>query len=1138
MNWPSFTRLFQAYPPFSLDPATFEKDRYHFSIYNAVGAAASLAVAEIIYKNPGKLLITAKSETQLEHILEDLYALLEPEQSSRLVLFPDTAVLPYEKISPSIEQIGEQIQVLNLLQEDHVIVLAPYYALFNPVLDPIDLQSHAIHLKLEQTLRVEELLTTLIPWGYHHELSVERVGDLKVKGGIVDIFSPSAKYPVRIEWVGKTISSMRFFDPITQLSVEKISHYKILPVTHVIANVEQFKKTAQAIRQWMGQKRLPISGPIVEDLEKLEQGILFSGIEHYLPFLRTRECTLIDYFDDSSPIVWLQKEEFSHSMECLTQEISEIRSVEKEKKEVLPFPFEAFIEENKQKLILKPRQWELEALPLAVSTSSHYALPVRYMDTIVQKDLKTTVDQHLSRQGHLMIASKQKKRVLEILSSLGVDLLNPDLIIHDAHLSRGFSAPELKTALLTDLELFGWKRPHKTHKRFKEGIPIKSVDDLKLGDILSHYSYGIGIYRGLTVVKDAEGKQKEFLLMEYAKGDKLYIPPERIHMVNKYIGDPENTPLNSLGSADWERARSKAKKGAEELAQELLELYAKREVSKGIRFASDTPWQEEMEALFPYEETIDQMQAIHDVKQDMEAPQIMDRIVTGDVGYGKTEVAIRAAFKAIMDGFQVAMVVPTTILANQHYENFKERYAPYPIKVACLSRLVSSKKQKEILAGLEKASVEMVIGTHRMFSKDIAFKNLGLLIIDEEHKFGVKHKEQIRKIKENVDVLTLSATPIPRTLSMSMSGIKEISRIDTPPEGRKPVKTYVMPYDEELLQQAIRFELARNGQVYYVHNRIQDILRIRDNLLKILPEIKIGVAHGQMKGDTIDGVITDFLTGKLNVLLCTTIIESGIDIATVNTLIVDDSEFLGLAQMYQLRGRVGRSHRRAYAYFFYDPKRATQFKAEARLDAIREYVELGSGLKIAFRDMEIRGAGNFLGPEQHGHIRSVGYHMYIQLLKEAIEDLRFKKGIGPEPIDLPEFPLSGYIPDSFMKDEGERLAIYQELVTIKKRDQLNRLVKDLQDQYGVFPSEMEEFVHNLDLRIQAYEKGLSSVQIEDIFIHFNFDYQHHRFKMEAKSLSQLVAQFGNHIRFKPEAIMIRKSKTDLMQVIEGVLKCL
>jgi transcription-repair coupling factor (superfamily II helicase) len=1138
MNWLSFTRLLQQSPPFSLNPEKFEQERYCFSIYNAVGAAASLAIAEIIHKTPGKLLIIAKSEAQLEHVQEDLYTLLEPEQSKRLLLFPDTAVLPYEKISPSIDQIGEQIQVLNLLMEDHAIVLAPYYALFNPVIDPIDLQAHSMTLSLEQTLKVDDLLQTLIHWGYNHEVSVERVGDLKVKGGIVDIFSPSAKYPVRIEWLGRTISSMRFFDPSTQLSIDKIAQFKILPVTHVVVNPEQFRKTVLAIREWMKQKKLQPSPRILDDLEKLEQGIIFSGIEHYLPFLRTRECTILDYFDSSSPTVWLHKEEFSQSMASLTQEITEIRSIEKEKHEVLPFPFEAFVEENKQKLLQRKRHWELEALPLAVSTASHYALPVRYMDTVVQKDLKTTVDQYLARQGKLMIVSKQKKRVLEILATLGVDLLNPDLIIHDAHLSRGFSAPELKTALLTDLELFGWKRPHKTIKRFKEGIPIKSVDDLKLGDILSHYSYGIGIYRGLTVVKDAEGKQKEFLLMEYAKGDKLYIPPERIHMVNKYIGDPENTQLNSLGSADWERARTKAKKGAEELAQELLELYAKREVSKGIPFAHDTPWQEEMEALFPYEETIDQMQAIHDVKQDMESPQIMDRIVTGDVGYGKTEVAIRAAFKAIMDGFQVALVVPTTILANQHYENFKERYAPYPIQLGCLSRLISSKKQKETLSGLEKGSVEMVIGTHRMFSKDIAFKNLGLLIIDEEHKFGVKHKEQIRKIKENVDVLTLSATPIPRTLSMSMSGIKEISRIDTPPEGRKPVKTYVMPYDEEVLQQAIRFELARNGQVYYVHNRIQDILRIRDNLLKMLPEINIGVAHGQMKGDTIDGVITDFLTGKLNVLLCTTIIESGIDIATVNTLIVDDSEFLGLAQMYQLRGRVGRSHRRAYAYFFYDPKRASQYKAEARLDAIREYVELGSGLKIAFRDMEIRGAGNFLGPEQHGHIRSVGYHMYIQLLKEAIEDLRFKKGVGPEPIDLPEFPLSGYIPDTFMKDEGERLAIYQELVTIKNRNSLSNLVKDLKDQYGTFPEEMDEFVHNLDLRIQAYEKGLSSVKIEDIFIHFNFDFQHHRFKMEAKSLSQLVAQFGNYIRFKPEAIMIRKSKTDLMQIIEGVLKCL
>ncbi len=1138
MNWKDLTRLFIATPPFA-DPDSWKnQEHYNLSIFNSVGAASALAIAEIIHQSPGKLLIIAKSESHLEHILGDLHSILPPEQAERLAMFPDSSVLPYEKISPAIEQIGEQIQVLDLMINDHAIVLAPYYALFNPVIDPDDLLKQTIILNPNQTFRLNDLIELLTTMGYRTEQSVEKVGDIKVKGGIVDVFSPSSEYPARVEWIGNTISSIRYFDPSTQLSIEKTECYKILPASHIRMDAVIGGKTAENIRQWLKKNKQELSDALSSDLEKLEQGVIFSGIEHYFPFMRKRECTLLDYLDAEDPVVWVQKEDFSFTYHALQQELSEVRSIEKEKKEILNFPFDSFIEESKEKILNRAKNWLFESLPLSESTAHHFALPVRYPDALAQRDMKSVVDRYLAQDKILFIATRQKNRVLEILSSLGIDLLNPRFIIHEAYLSKGFNAYDQNIAVLTDLELFGWKSLRKSHRKFKEGIPVKSIDDLKMGDILSHYSYGIGIYRGLTVVKDGEAKSKEFLLMEYAKGDKLYIPPERIHMVNKYIGDPDNIHLNSLGTGEWERARNKAKEGAEELARELLDLYAKREVSQGVAFDPDAPWQEEMESLFPYEETMDQMQAILDVKHDMESGQIMDRIVTGDVGYGKTEVAIRAAFKAIMGGYQVAVVVPTTILASQHYENFRERFAPYPIEIGCLSRLIPSKKQKETMQKLEKGNMELVVGTHRMFSKDIEFKNLGLLVIDEEHKFGVKHKEQIRKIKENVDVLTLSATPIPRTLSMTMSGIKEISRIDTPPEGRKPVKTYVMPYDEETVQQSVRFELARNGQIFYVHNRIQDILRVRDHLQKLLPEVRIGVAHGQMKGDTIDRVITDFLQGEIDLLLCTTIIESGIDIATVNTLIVDDAEFLGLAQMYQLRGRVGRSHRRAYAYFFYNPKRASQFKAEARLDAIREYVELGSGLKIAFRDMEIRGAGNFLGPEQHGHIRSVGYHMYVQLLKEAIEDLRFKKGLGPEPVDLPEFPLSGYIPETFIKDEGERLAIYQELVTIKNKKQLDHLASELDDQYGDFPPEMEEFIYNLRLRIIAYEKGLSAVKIEDIFIHFIFDYHHKRFKLEANNLSRLIEQFGNQIRFKQDSMMIRKSKQDLMKTIEGVLQCL
>jgi transcription-repair coupling factor (superfamily II helicase) len=1110
------------------------KDSFNISLYNVIGASSALIISRFIESCENILVIT-NSDNEAGKVYANLNELLPEDFKEKLLLFPDANIVPYEKISPPIELVSEQINVLSeLISSKQNIVISTVRALFNPVISRKDLSRNILKLSVLSEINLIELKERLLSYGYSPEVTVERVGDVSFRGGIIDIFSPSNRFPLRVEFIGNTISSIRFFDPSTQLSTGKVQAVEILPVSYLILNKETSEEIVKNVEAFIKKNGISLSDILVEDIEKIKSLVRFSGIEHFLPFTRKEESTLLSYMDDDSIVFTINLPNAKEAAKALKAEANEIYEIENRKKEILPLNFNKYINDTERKLFALKRVLKLESLPLSKGCGNKFALPLKAAESLYSSDFKGVINSYLASGGTVFIASKQKNRVKEILEGFGFDLSAQNIIVKDLYLSEGFSFPTKNFTLLTDKELFGWKGVHKHFKRFKESIPIKSIEDLKEGDILVHYNYGIGIYRGLVVVPDAEGNDKEYLLMEYAKGDKLYVPPERINMVNKYVGDAESFTLSRLGGAEWERVRERVKKGTKEIAEELLKLYAKREISQGRQFSKDTPWQHELELSFPYEETPDQLKAINDVKMDMEEKKIMDRIVTGDVGYGKTEVAIRSAFKAIMDGFQVALLVPTTILANQHYETFKERFTPFPVEISLLSRLVPAKLQKKVIEDIREGKVDLVIGTHKLLSSEITFKKLGLLIIDEEHKFGVKQKERIKKLKEDVEVLTLTATPIPRTLSMTISGIKEISHINTSPEGRKPVKTYVMPYDPEVVRDAVKFELTRGGQVYYVHNRINDIERVKGELLKFLPDVKIGIAHGRMLEDEIDEVMTSFLKGDINLLLCTTIIESGIDIPTVNTIIIDDADRLGLAQLYQLRGRVGRSNRRAYAYFLYPTSKPLEEKARLRLDAIKNFVELGSGLKVALRDLEIRGAGNFLGSEQHGHMKAVGYHLYVQLLKEAIYEL--KEGNNKKEKALPEFPLAGYIPSFYIRDDGERLSAYQELVSSKNLSELKKLEDEYCDKYGKPPNELKKFYNNLELRLIAFEKGLSAVKLEEGLIFFNFDNE--RLNVKVENISKLVKKFGNKIRFKPDAIILRKEEIEFNEAVREVMECL
>ncbi|MDD4663686.1 MAG: transcription-repair coupling factor [Caldisericia bacterium] len=1120
-------------------PSPFPREPIH--LYNATNAVSSLFIAHVATHPFSSMLIIVPGEGDCERIYANLHDLLPPTLQSKLYIFPDGSQIPYEKVSLPREVIGEQMQVLHALQQPgQKIVITTNRAVFQPVLSPEELERVTMKMTVGEEISFTTLMEQLEKFGYRNEVAVERVGDIRIKGGLLDIFSPTSNQPARIEFFENQIQSIRFFDPVTQLSIEKTESYSIIPFSHFLYTREAIQQLDKKLTVYFQKNPNDLSDIIQKDLVEIKQGIYFSGIEHYLPFSRDEEKILTDYFSEDSFLFLVQPTLLEEGIKLFQTESYEIVVMEREKREILSLPWEKYFQRSRKKLESFPKTIRLSSSPLNKTTPQKIALPIHSIEGLSTGDYKSVIQQYSVKNHQLIICTKQYKRVKEILTQIGLEGETHSIVLVDSYLSDGFHYPSQKVTLLTDKELFGWKRPHKPVRKFREGIPIQSIEDLKMGDILVHYNYGVGIYRGLKVVKDLEGKEKEFVLLEYDRGDMLYVPPERINAVNKYIGEAEHVKLNSLGSSDWERIREKAKKSVQELAKDLIALYAQREMANGTAFHMDTPWQKEMESSFPYEETPDQLVAIQDVKQDMESRKIMDRVVTGDVGYGKTEVAIRASFKAIMEGYQVALLVPTTILASQHFETFKERFAPYPINLQILSRLISDKKKKEIVRGLKEGKIDLVIGTHAILSKDLVFKNLGLLVIDEEHKFGVRHKEKIRKLKENVDVLTLTATPIPRTLSMAISGIKEISRIDTSPEGRKPVKTYVMPFDEEALVSAIRFEIARDGQVYYVHNRIKDIEKVKEKLTALLPDIRIGVAHGQMNGEEIDNIITSFLEGQIQLLLCTTIIESGIDIPTVNTILVDDAHRLGLAQMYQLRGRVGRSNRKAYAYFFYPKDLAITETATSRLEAIKEFVELGSGLKIALRDLEIRGAGNFLGSEQSGHLRAVGYHLYVQLLKEAMDEIKSSQSTAQEAeaVLFPEFPITGYIPSTMIRDEGERLALYQQLVSLQSKKELLAMEDQIRDRFGPPPAALSEFYKNLELRMLAFEKGLNGVKTEENLVVFTFKKDSRRFDLNVHHISTLVNEFGNRIRFKAEQILIRKDAIPLDDIIRGVLQCL
>ncbi|MFC1950605.1 transcription-repair coupling factor, partial [Chloroflexota bacterium] len=1016
-------------------------------------------------------------------------------------LFPEPDTLPYQRIASDTSTELERLQVLSTLANSESPTTAPLIVVSAPAFmqktTPYsDFTSTCHTIKSGMDVEPFHLLSQWETMGYKMESIVEIPGSMSHRGGIIDLYPPTSDLPARLEFFGNTIDSIRLFDPANQRSLKAVSLITIGPATELLSPLSSNKLELEPIVNSidLANCSAEVSQQLQQELAMLLNKQRLGNIQFYAPMFN--KDSLLNYLPQNALVLLDEPMNIKQALEGLEAKASESR-IKKIERGELPhnFPQPHFTWKE-----LEPKIKERQHLTLTawgtIDTDQLYQLnftPTPNYTGHIPAFIKK-VKQILRQKHRLILISHQASRLSELLDEEGIIALPVteinqipppgSLSLIQGSLAEGWTINN-DTYLFTDAEIFGFikqrrlvkKRPVSRHKLFIDMIP---------GDYVVHIGHGIARFTKVTTMI-TDNTQKEYLVLQYALGDKLYVPTDQIDRVNRYIGASDRPPvLSRLGTQEWIRNKQRAKESVEIIAQELLTLYSAREVVPGFNFSLDTVWQQELEASFPYVETPDQLEALKQVKEDMMKTKPMDRLVCGDVGYGKTEVAIRAAFKAVMDGKQVAILVPTTVLAQQHFYTFSQRLDAFPMKIEVLSRFRTPKEQQAILDGLASGSVDICIGTHRLLQKDVAFKDLGLLIIDEEQRFGVAHKEYIKQMKREVDVLTLSATPIPRTLHMSLVGVRDMSTMETPPEERLPIKTYVAEYNDHLIREVILKELERNGQVFFVHNRVLSIAYITGKLQSLVPEAKIAVAHGQMPEVELETVMVDFTQGKSDVLVCTTIIESGLDIPNVNTLIVNKADKFGLSQLYQLRGRVGRGSNRAYTYFLYDKEKQLTPTAEKRLRTIFEATELGAGFSIAMKDLEIRGAGTILGMKQSGYISTVGFSLYTRLLADAVDEQKAKQAGTLEekakPLRLPtptiDLPLVAYIPEEYVSDLNTRLILYQSLVKLENVEQIEDIAHEFSDRFGPLPLEIRNLLYALRIKILAAKTGIESISTE------------------------------------------------------------
>ncbi|CCO08624.1 transcription-repair coupling factor [Desulforamulus hydrothermalis] len=1101
------------------------------------------------------VLIVMPGEAEANALVDDLTSLL-PDKP--VLFFPVWQLLPYQIYAHSNDVLAQRLRVLNKLAAGQpAVVVTSVEALLRRLAPPAVLRQSSLQLVLGQRVDPESLHRQLVDLGYERVDLVESRGQFSSRGGITDIFPMIAAHPVRIEFFDDEVDSVRHFDVATQRSLDKLKAIDITPCRELVVTAEGWQRCLDNYEQeYKNQlKKLQRSGSVdavhqlasqgAVLLEQIRRRVPFAGMEQLLSYFYPQPVTLLDYFVDTPLVLVDDPLRCKEVADTILKERNETYIDLLNKGKVLPGHLHSYLEWRQ---LLAP----LERLPgiycsflprhpQFLRPQNVVNFPAKAMHSFLgHTEVLADEVRHWRRRNYavvLLVSSEERAaNLLNLLRDAKIDAfwvkqLNNEVkegnvVITVGQLAGGFELISARLVVITDAEIFGQRKKSRKH-RARRDRP-EPLADLKPGDYVVHVNHGIGRYLGIITL-DIGGLQKDYLQVQYAGEDKLYVPTDQVGMLQKYLGAEADHPkLSRLGGSEWAKAKARVKEAVRDMARELLELYAARQTVQGYAFSPDTPWQAEFEAQFPYEETPDQLRAIQEVKRDMEKPRPMDRLLCGDVGYGKTEVALRAAFKAVMDNKQVAVLVPTTILAQQHYNTFRERFANYPVRIEMLSRFRTPKEQRQVLAGLATGEVDIVIGTHRLVQDDIYFKDLGLLVVDEEQRFGVMHKEKLKQLRQNVDVLTLTATPIPRTLHMSLVGVRDTSVLETPPEERFPVQTYVLEEDPVLIREAIRRELNRGGQVYFVHNRVVDLDRLAGWLQGLVPEARLGVAHGQMKEDELEQIMLEFMDGAYDVLVCTTIVETGLDIANVNTLIVKDADHFGLAQLYQLRGRVGRTNRLAYAYFLFRRDKVLTEVSERRLSAIREFTEFGSGYKIAMRDLEIRGAGNILGAQQHGHIAEVGFEMYCRLLEEAIQEARGHK--TEQVVDTAvELPVEAYIPDTYVPDGNQKVELYRRLAAMQEVSELADLEDELVDRYGDLPDSVRCLLLVAQLKMAGRQLHIKSISRPQGYYRLLFAPDA---PLDGEKLVAISEKYKNNVKFhnSPEGFeikLISREKGDL-----------
>ena len=1098
-------------------------------------------LAGIFNETKRPMVLVTYNEIQARKLYQDLKKLIK-----QTYFFPKKEITSYDYVAQSKEIEYKRIDVLNKMylakkQKEPIITVTTIEAVMQKMVAKDTLYQNVIDFEVGKTYLLDGIKEKLVGLGYERSDLIENKGQFSIRGGIVDV-GLSEKIGVRIEFWGDEVDSIRFFQISSQRSTEMLKEITIFPAHELI--VQDLSEAVKNI-----QEKYPEE---IEDIELIKNGDYISKINKYFNEFYKNQASFLDYMSDEYLLLLNEKSKINQRKTNIIEDNNKLIASLVEKEKFVPEAIENISKfeynfEEKQIIYLEQND--------SIKNIQKYYFETREINFYnLQLDLLLAdiVTYQKNKKKVVLLAGNEisAKKLCNILKENQINYkyereaenVKPgEIIVTIGGFSSGFENYDLNLIVVSLQNNFEEpvKRKKKLSSTFKDSEKIVFAD-LKPGDIVVHQTHGIGQFIGVNTIT-ADGVTKDYIKIKYRNDDILYVPTNSLDSVRKYIGGGDNSSprLNKLGGKEWSATTSKVKKNLEAVAKDLIELYAKRQKIKGFSFSPDTPWQKQFEDSFPYTETDDQLRCIQDVKKDMEKPQPMDRLLCGDVGYGKTEVAIRAAFKAVMDQKQVAYLVPTTILANQQYEEFKTRMQEFAINVELLNRFKTKKEQDEIIKKLKLGEVDVVVGTHRLLSEDVNFKDLGLLIIDEEHRFGVKDKEKIKKLRTNIDVLTMTATPIPRTLHMSIVGVRDMSVIYEPPHNRKPVQTYVLEYDQEVITEAITKEIERGGQVFYLFNQVEGIEKKANEISMLVPEAKVGFAHGKMSGRELEEIMESFINHEINVLVCTTILESGIDIPNANTIIVENADRLGLAQLYQIRGRVGRSDKQAYAYITYKRDKLLSEVADKRLKSIKEFTEFGSGFKIAMRDLEIRGAGSMLGEMQHGHMEQVGYDTYCKLLDEVIKEMQGIEVVEEQDVQI-DLAVSSYIPDNFIENSSQKIEIYQNIALCRTEEELQNVIDEVIDRYGRLPKELENLIDIARIKQLARKANILKIAQKENGIVFYFVKEKIKPEMVNTLITKypMLVKFSNAVepyvtlRIKENENIIEKAKEFLKTVIE------